>query len=162
MSTKVRKTHFLVAIIATAINAIVDRVGAGSSPHIDQTEDLVDAPVASDLASSVFLANNIMVRYLAHLADVLPHKAAMALPALVEATDLASAITLANAIKASYTTHIGSTTYHYTADSTNTIAASNATDQTSLNTLLNELRTDMNAHLAAAPVGHAKIRVTSV
>ena len=44
---------------------------------------------------------------------------------------------------------------HFTADATNTIAAANATDQTSLNTLLNELKTDINAHMASAPTTNA-------
>jgi hypothetical protein len=36
-------------------------------------------------------------------------------------------------------------------DGGNSISSSDATDQSSLNTLLNELKTDINAHIAAAP-----------
>lgn len=60
--------------------------------------------------------------------------------------DLAAVIARANALKALYVAHIASTAKHIAADATNTIAAADATDQATANTLLNEIKTDLNAH----------------
>lgn len=63
---------------------------------------------------------------------------------------LPTVIALANAIRTAYEAHRVDVTAHDAADSTNTIAAPAATDQASSNTLLNELQTDLNAHMALA------------
>jgi hypothetical protein len=42
---------------------------------------------------------------------------------------------------------------HYTNDGTNTIAAATATDAATLQTMVNEIRTDLVAHMLSAPVG---------
>jgi hypothetical protein len=64
--------------------------------------------------------------------------------------DLTTAVATVNAVKAWYNTHRASTTYHGVADSTNATAATDATDLASAITLANELKTDINAHLALA------------
>lgn len=156
MATVWRNTDPSLAQMRDAINALKTQIGAGSKFHLDAAEVTITAATASDLATSLTLANQIRVVYLLHLENardggVLQHKVADPAPALTAATDLATAITLANAIKSDYNTHRASTTYHYNADSTNTITSSDATDQSSLNTLLNELKTDINAHMADAP-----------
>ena len=70
------------------------------------------------------------------------------------ATDLATAITKANALKAAYNLHcaVSSGRHHKAADAVNTISALNATDLASLLTLLTEVKTDMNAHMASTTV----------
>lgn len=154
MATRIADTIPQVPTLAAAFNALKLQIGAGAFFHLDASEGgtgLAGVANASDLPTSLTLANAIMNVYLFHLSDSLAHKIADPPPALVVATDLTSAQTLANAIKADHNTHIASTTYHYSADATNTIAAANATDQTSLNTLLNELKTDLAAHIASAP-----------
>lgn len=87
------------------------------------------------------------------------------------ASDLATAIVRGNAAKASYNLHIASVCSastglgcHIAADATNVVTSPNATDQTSLNTLLNEIKGDYNAHrvlLASHPVADATNVVTS-
>lgn len=64
--------------------------------------------------------------------------------------DLAATIVIANALRAAYEAHRVLTSHHIAADSTNTVAAAAATDQASVNTLLNELKVDLNAHQALA------------
>lgn len=82
-----------------------------------------------------------------------------ALNAAASATDLATTIIIANAAKNLYNAHrqsaIDATTglgAHVAADSTNATAAADATDQSSANTLLNEIKTDLNAHLTQSGV----------
>jgi hypothetical protein len=149
----------LASAVAAQFNEFKREIAANNSKvHADVTCTETEAGAtlavasanASDLATSITLANELKLVYETHLADAVAHKLADAAPALTAASDLATGITLANAIKADYEVHRASTTYHYTADATNTIAAVNASDQSSLNTLLNELKTDINAHIAAA------------
>lgn len=156
MATIWRNTDPALAQMRDAINALKAQIGAGSSFHLDAAEVTITAANASDLNTSVALANQIRTVYLLHLENsrdggVLQHKVADPAPALTPATDLATAIALANAIKSDYNTHRASTTYHYNADSTNAITSADASDQSSLNTLLNEIKTDLNAHMASAP-----------
>jgi hypothetical protein len=151
MATRWQRTLPQLDKVAAAINDLKAQIGAGSSFHLDACETTVGAANASDLATSLVLANQIMDVYRFHLADTLAHKVVDPEPALTKATDLTTAQTLANAIKADYNTHRASTTYHYTADATNVIASADATDQSSLNTLLNEIKTDFNLHMASAP-----------
>ncbi len=61
-------------------------------------------------------------------------------------TDLATNIVLANSLRTKYIAHIASTKKHSVADTTNTVTAAVATDQTTLNTLINELKDDISAH----------------
>ncbi len=136
-----------------AFNDLKKEVLAGiTTYHMDATEVVVTAPDATDLATSIVLANNIRAVWVAHKADLLALKtvdtATLTAP---EMTTLATGYTLANEIKGDYATHIASTTWHYAADVTNTIAASDATTQNTLNLLLNELKADLNLHMASAP-----------
>lgn len=78
---------------------------------------------------------------------------AMTLTEAPLASDLDTAIVRANVVRAAYIAHIASACSattglgaHIAADATNTIAAPVATDQTTINTLLNELKGDFNAH----------------
>lgn len=66
--------------------------------------------------------------------------------ATIDAVDLATGLVVGNELRALYVAHIASTKKHLAADATNTVTAPAATDQTELNTLLNELKVDLNAH----------------
>jgi len=84
------------------------------------------------------------------------------------AADLPTVIARANALKAAYVAHIASAVsattgqgVHIAADATNTISSPDATDQTSANTLLNELKADLNLHRASTTF-HAVADATNV
>lgn len=143
---------------------------AGVKFHLDTSDETVTAAVASDLATSLTLVNELADVFYGpasttsspfpgHALDALAHVAADstngALTAARPATSLATAITLANEIKADYNAHLTQSGVHLNNDSTNTISSSNASDQSSLNTLLNELRTNMAAHIASAVAGYS-------
>lgn len=164
MAKVIRNTHPILADLRDAINAFKVQVGAGSNYHIDKSERTVTAANASDLATSLVLCRALCEFYAFHFADDVLHKVkeGTALPSAASVVSLATAITAANALKVAHGNHIGSTTFHYTADAVNTIAAANASDQGSLNTLLNELKTDVNAHSSGAlagPSGGSSIRL---
>ncbi len=155
MSLAVPKNDPLAATMVAQLKMLAERIGAGSSFHLDAVSSAITASNASDLATSLTLCRQIVGVYLAHLDNDAAHKLKDPKPAVtVESViSLSTAITAANAIKADYNTHRASTTYHYNADGTNATSSADATDQSSLNTLLNELKTDLNAHLASAPAG---------
>ncbi len=156
MATVLRDTDPVLGPIVAAFNELKAQVGAGSSFHMDASERTVTAANASSLATSLTLVNQLIAVYSFHAADTLAHKAAgNALASTAPATTLAQAITRANDIKAKMALHLASTAQHYTADETNATAAADADDQTSLNTLLNELKADLNAHMASAPATHS-------
>lgn len=84
------------------------------------------------------------------------------------AADLPTVIARANACKAAYNAHIASamsaTTgqgVHIVADAANPVAAVDATDQATANTLLNELKADFNLHRALTS-SHAVADATAV
>jgi hypothetical protein len=179
MATVIRKTSSDLAAMAAAVNDLkayvltalrsanadlvsiaADSVAfatpalADPGSHNDRSESTIVSADASDLGTSLTLVNEILGIYHFHMADTLAHKTAgVALASYTRATTLATAITRANDIKSKYNTHRASTTYHYTADSTNVTSSADATDQSSLNTLLNELKADINAHVVSGPVG---------
>jgi hypothetical protein len=164
MAIRVRQTSVETAGIVAAHNALKLQIGAASFFHLDVYEKTITAANASDLATSQTLLAQIVGILTEHFADTLAIKVVdpTSLPTQLTPTDytLAAAITAANLCKASYNTHRASTTYHYTADSTNAVASADATDQTSLNTLLNEMKGDINAHLASGQPA-ASLRLVS-
>lgn len=121
--------------------------------HNDKSEVTVTADDPDGtLPIALALVNQILEVYKFHMADTCAHKTTgLALASYVHATTLATAITRANDVKAKFNTHRASTTYHYTADTTNDVTASDATDQSSLDTLLDDLKTQLNAHMASGP-----------
>lgn len=153
MSTRIPNSSPLASLMVAQLQMLAQRIGAGSSFHYDAVSSAITAANASDLATSLTLAEQIRGVYNAHLDSDAAHKIKDPKPTLTAATTLATAITLANAIKSDYNTHRASTTYHANADATNVITSPDATDQSSLNTLLNELKTDLNAHIASGPAG---------
>jgi hypothetical protein len=170
MALPVRKLALpLLFSLAYAFNALKKEVAAGigsAKVHADvtskpttQTDDFTAASTpdiaasanASNLATSVTLANEIKAIYNRHVADDLAHKVGTS-PAIATADasvagTVTTVIALVNATKAAFNTHIASTTYHYAADGTNSVATADATDQTSANALANALKTALNAHI---------------
>lgn len=118
--------------------------------------DTVTAANGTDSPTAVVLVNQIKAVLNRHFADDLAHNTATtAAVTTADATDTTSAVTLANALKAAYTTggHINQANVHFTNDGTNTTTNANATDLTTLNVLINELKGDVNAHIISAPLG---------
>lgn len=152
MMTQLRLAQADVATIAADSDVGVTPTFVSLGSHNDRSEVTITSADASDLATSLTLVNEILAVYTFHMADTLAHKTTgVALASTTPATSLATAITRANDIKSKYNTHRASTTYHYVADSTNATSSPDATDQSSLNTLLNELKADINAHMASGP-----------
>jgi len=125
--------------------------------HFDPTAPAALAVTAANgagtLAALQTLCLDIYNVYLTHLADDNAHKVADPAPALTKpstASTLGDLQTFLNAVKADYNTHIGSTTYHGVADVTNGLASADATNQASADTLANEIKTDLNAHILLA------------
>lgn len=173
MSIKIRKAQLASeSALVTAVNAALDghlsseihrdktSVPAGDSLNPSSTVLTIDSANASSLATSLVLVAEIQGVLAVHMADDSAHLEAdttnvnfdgYALDLTDNTTKLATAILLANAIKVDYEAHRVSTVFHVNADSSHTISASAATDQNSLNTLLNELKTDITAHIAGGP-----------
>ncbi len=149
--------------VAFASPALVD---AGA--HNDVSERLVTTDDAdggdddSGLAGSIELCNDILAWYAFHMADTFSHKVVgLALASYTPAISLATAVTRANDVKSKYNTHRASTTYHYTADGTNIVTATDAsgpTDLAGLILLLNDIK--VNAH-AASGVTAKSVRLVS-
>jgi len=115
----------------------------------------VTAVTATNLATSVALANDCKHVYTAHYADDVAHVIADTanLVAAADATDLATGITLANEVKADFNLHRVQAGIHLAGDAVNVVVAANATDQTSLNTLTNALKAALNLHVSMAAQG---------
>lgn len=137
----------------------------GAAVHYDRAEYTVATANASDLDTSIALCQALITAYNRHIADTLGHVAADATNTVAASrasvVSLATAITAANQLKAAYNPHRSQSGVHFTADTGNAVSASDATDQSSLNTLLNEIKTDLNAHLAIGPSA-ASWRATAV
>jgi phosphoserine phosphatase len=112
--------------------------------------DVIRSPNASDLATSLVLANEVRAAAIAHFASTgdqgIHMTASTEVIAAPVATDLASAYVIANEVKADFTDHLDESGVHLKTDSTNTVTSADADSQAKLNTLLNEIKTDMNAH----------------
>lgn len=162
MSEKIRNTFPELTQIASAINA--DRVArVSTNVHRDPGDYTIDFATLSgtDAAAqtaAINAANEMMYKYLIHIADTLVHKAARTAPSLTKATSLATAYTLANAIQTDYALHIASTSDHDNADATNTWTTTAASTLSTLQALLNAGKTKLNAHFAFA-LGGRSIRV---
>jgi hypothetical protein len=158
--------------LATALNALrADATLLGARFHADITAGAttgdftvpatssltVSAANATDLPTSITLANQIKAFFNIQIADALAHKTADATNKIVaaNAVDLATTQTLANAIKAAFNAHLTQATVHYTNDATNTNATAAATDLPTSIALLNALKGNINAHIVSAPAGYS-------
>lgn len=146
--------------IASDSVAFATPAHADPGAHNDQSEKtIVSADGDGTLAKALTLTNEILGWYAFHMADLHAHKVAgVALASYVPVTTLVDAQTRANDVKSKYNTHRASTTYHYTADGTNVISAADATNQATLDTLINELKADLNLH-AASGVSAKSVRL---
>jgi len=155
MATQIRKTDAWVQPMADAHNALKAQIGAGAFFHLDISEVKPNPALATPVGLQACIAalKDLIGVARFMVADTLGHKVvdATVLPLVSDPVDLPSCLTAANAIKTWYNTHRASTTYHYNADSTNVTAATNATDQASLETLVAELQVDMTAHGNSGP-----------
>lgn len=120
------------------------------------TARTVTAANSSSLATARTLARDIYPIYVLHIASADQHTTAdstntiaFGLPAVAET--LANLITWANQAKAAYNAHRTQASKHPTNDTTNIVTAADATDQPSLDTLLNDIKTQVIAHLASSP-----------
>lgn len=152
--------------LVTAHNALTASLGAaGILPHHDTTT-LVTASDASDLATSVTLANALRTAYIAHIASTAAHVAADATNTIAAAvaTDLASVQTLLNELKTDFTAHIALQSAHrsYVSGQGNATVAgvttANASDQGTANTLANALKNACNRHFS---MGVPDIQITA-
>lgn len=129
----------------------VTSAAPGVAPvHTDNDERTVSVANASSLDTSLALCKALLTTYAAHAPDALMHRNGdttndtASVPA--DVVDLPTAITAANELKAALNAHLTENNVHWTDDTTNDVTSPDATDQGSLNTLLNELKTDLNAH----------------
>ncbi len=117
----------------------------------------VTAAAATDLPTSITLANQMRQVLNQSMADTTAHLAADVTNPITAAVcvDLATANTLANAIKTALNAHIALAASHLNVDTANTNSTTAATTLGTLQTLLNALKTNVNAHLASAPTGES-------
>lgn len=132
----------------------------------------VTAANATDLPSCITLVNNIRSVCVVHFADGIstdPYSAgAHKIPDTVDApllgllvtatgntsTDTAAVVAAANLHKSTINSHLtqaSPSAVHFTNDGTNTIATTNASDLPSSITLLNAIKSALNAHMGSAP-----------
>lgn len=127
--------------------------GGPAFVHLDQSERTVTAPVASDLPTSIALVKDLLGVYAFHRTDTLAHLAAdstntvASVPA--DVVDLATAQTAINQLKAAFNNHLNQMGVHAMGDGSRMLTSPDASGQPSLNTLANEARTKLNAHMAA-------------
>lgn len=106
---------------------------------------------SSSLATSITLANELKAALNLHLASTGHQGVHMAASAETiaapAASNLATGITLAAEMKADFNTHLTESGVHMLNDSTNTVTAAHAiTLQAELDTLLNDIKTQVNLH----------------
>ncbi len=118
----------------------------------------VTAASATNLVTSITLANNIRQVLIQHTPDAEAHLvadtfASASTLATTIASDLQSASNLANAAKTILNAHLTQSGVHVLNDSLNANSTTAATDQTTTDNLLNALKTNINAHVGSAPTG---------
>jgi hypothetical protein len=116
---------------------------------------LAAGPIWKDLASALDAYFNVVKAMAAVVfAGQNPHKEndTSNTVAWSAAGSLDDSIELAHEIKTDYEAHRASTTYHSAADGTNTIAAASLI--TTIMAILNEMKTDFNAHIVRVATCH--------
>lgn len=122
--------------------------------HVHEDNNLAAnaTPVASDLPTSIALANALKALYNLHRVRTDAHVAADATNTLAtaDATDLTTCGALLNAMKTAFNAHVAQAGVHINND-TNTVTAANfVSTQAEANTLANDIQTKLNAHMARA------------
>lgn len=123
---------------------------------------------ATNLSSSIVMANDIRAKFEAHLTNIGSHEpndVGSYIP-IVDATNLTSLVILLNSIKSTFNSHIakgsGAGLIHQLVDITNPIMSTNASNLTTAIGLVNELRTKFNAHREQTGVHFVEDTVNSV
>lgn len=173
MALHVRKTpNAVMYAVAESLNATRRALTQDTTtyPHCDVTSlqsgdyttpassaHQVTATDASSLATLRTLCRDLYVVGAAHFADAVAHVAADTDNdwGTKPATDAAlSALqTWLNARKVDLNAHFLQSGVHFTNDTTRLITSADATDQSSSDTLANEIKADLNAHITAALAG---------
>ncbi len=125
----------------------------------------VTAPAATNLATSLVLVNQLFGILTLHMQDGQVHLAQDVVNLSVldgyqalAAVDLPSAIVLVNELKTIFNNHLTQSGIHQINDTVNTVNTANATNQTTVDNLANQLKTSLNAHMASCPTGAPRIR----
>jgi hypothetical protein len=119
---------------------------------------------SSSLATSITLANELKAAINLHLASTGHQGVHMAASAetiaAADSSSLATGITLATEMKSDFNTHLTESGVHMLNDSTNSVTAPHAiTLQAELDTLLNDIKTQVNAHrLGSMSAGFIAVR----
>lgn len=168
MSIKIRKTSSAIeAPLVNAVNALLD-ASLTTQKHRDKTSTptgdtftptstpLLVTGVTTDQTTCNALANEIKGILGFHFRDDSAHLIADTVNDICDgyadgyATTLAKCLTLANAEKADYNSHMAESGVHVNDDATNTVTAADADDLAKLKTLLADIKTQVNAHMANA------------
>lgn len=127
--------------------------GGVTTVHHDADERIVTTPNATDLASSLALTKALLTAYAQHRTDPLHHRAADSTntveSGVAAVVGLPSAITAANQLKVAFNAHRSQAGVHWSNDASHAVTSPDATDQSSLNTLLNEMKGNVNGHFAS-------------
>lgn len=161
--------NIMFALVAESNQRRLDDVAAVTTHyHLDQTNKseggdarsptvtrlTVTAPTATNLATSIALLANCKAVMNAHFADTIAHDTAVSAASTgVAATTTATAITEVNIFKGELNAHFTAASVHFNNDAANTITSATATDQTTVDTMLNEIKAAINAHMKSAPTG---------
>lgn len=117
------------------------------------TQLAVSAANGTNLATALVLIADLQAKLNSHFKDVAPHNTSTSAQITdAVATTTAAATTVANNLKSFFNTHAASTAVHYNAAAT--VATADATDQTTLDTLINAMKTAVNSHFSNAPNGY--------
>jgi hypothetical protein len=160
-TTATNGTHDYVVHWTASLNAAGS---AGPPVHLDRDERAITAANASDLATSQALVRAIGAAYYRHINDTLGHLAVddtNLIGGLGTAPSLADVQDAANGIKSAFNAHRSQAGVHVATDAGHAITSPDASDLPSAITLLNELKTDINAHFTSG-VAWPSWRVTDV
>lgn len=149
------------AMVGSNVHAqVTPSAPPSDDPNVTIAELAITAAAPTTLATRRLLANDCKRVLNAHFKDMAAHKSVQS--AAITTADVntstgteADCITLANACRTAFTTggHINTTNVHHNNDATNTITAAAATDTSSLDALLTELKSDINAHILLGLAG---------
>lgn len=142
--------------VSTNFHADTTQITSGDYTAPTVADDVLTTAhaVPTDTTTAITCVNAFKKCINRHFADTRAHNSAVsAAVSTADATDLTTANTLANALKSAYGTHLAAANVHFNNDGTNTIAAADGTNITTLIALLTELRTDGTAHIVNATLG---------
>jgi hypothetical protein len=134
------------------------------SYYEDDNENIIVAPIATEINSSIALASDIRNKLNRHVNRLESH--AYQDPndlVFLNAVDLSSVVALANTLKYAFNNHRTRLyqiyTVHVTNDTINVVTSPDATDQTSVNLLLNEISSKYTLHLVQTGVHSSSVLI---